>query len=171
VIGSSSKFLLGLASTVVLFSGPLGTNDNIFILSRHLCVFKWGLLLDREGVWVVLVTPPSTREITLLVHLSSVTRTLWLNHWHLVSGLVGATTKIFIIYHTFTCFKIGASCSMSGTVGLFLSYPCNRPWRPIGLWDVDAPTISRQLTHAGEAVSLKRRPPFTPRKIHGTHFC
>jgi hypothetical protein len=24
------------------------------------------------------------------------------------------------------------------------SYPCNRPWRPIVLWDVDAPTFSRQ---------------------------
>jgi hypothetical protein len=23
------------------------------------------------------------------------------------------------------------------------SYPCNRPWRPIGLWDVEVPTFSR----------------------------
>jgi hypothetical protein len=22
------------------------------------------------------------------------------------------------------------------------SYPCNRPWRPIGLWDIEAPTFS-----------------------------
>jgi hypothetical protein len=28
-----------------------------------------------------------------------------------------------------------------------LSYPCNRPWRPIGLWDVEAPTFSRQSAH------------------------
>jgi hypothetical protein len=27
------------------------------------------------------------------------------------------------------------------------SYPCNRPWRPIGLWDVEAPTHSRQSAH------------------------
>jgi hypothetical protein len=27
------------------------------------------------------------------------------------------------------------------------SYPCNRPWRPIGLWGVEAPTFSRQLAH------------------------
>jgi hypothetical protein len=27
------------------------------------------------------------------------------------------------------------------------SYPCNRPWRPIGLWDVEAPTSSRQSAH------------------------
>jgi hypothetical protein len=25
-----------------------------------------------------------------------------------------------------------------------LSYPCNRPWRPIGLWDVEGLTLSRQ---------------------------
>jgi hypothetical protein len=27
------------------------------------------------------------------------------------------------------------------------SSPCNRPWRPIGLWDVEAPTFSRQSAH------------------------
>jgi hypothetical protein len=31
---------------------------------------------------------------------------------------------------------------------LQLSYPCNRPWRPIGLWDVGAPTFSRQSAHS-----------------------
>jgi hypothetical protein len=29
----------------------------------------------------------------------------------------------------------------------FKSYPCNRPWRPIGLWDVEVPTFSRQPAH------------------------
>jgi hypothetical protein len=28
-----------------------------------------------------------------------------------------------------------------------LSYPYNRPWRPIGLWDVEAPIFSRQSAH------------------------
>jgi hypothetical protein len=28
-----------------------------------------------------------------------------------------------------------------------LSYPCNRPRRPIGLWDVEASTFSRQSNH------------------------
>jgi hypothetical protein len=27
--------------------------------------------------------------------------------------------------------------------------PRNRPWRPIGLWDVEAPTLSRQSVHRG----------------------
>jgi hypothetical protein len=25
---------------------------------------------------------------------------------------------------------------------------CNRPWRPIGFWDVKDPTLSRQLAHS-----------------------
>jgi hypothetical protein len=27
-------------------------------------------------------------------------------------------------------------------------YPCNRQWRPIGLWDVEDPTLSRQSAHS-----------------------
>jgi hypothetical protein len=53
------------------------------------------------------------------------------------------------------------------------NYPCNRPWRPIWLWDVEAPMfyLDNRLTGGGEVVSLMRRPPFTPRNIPGTHFC
>jgi hypothetical protein len=36
--------------------------------------------------------------------------------------------------------------SHHGTVARY-SYPCNRQWRPIGLWDVEAPTFSRQSAH------------------------
>jgi hypothetical protein len=32
-------------------------------------------------------------------------------------------------------------------------YPCNRPWRPIGLWDVEAPTFS--LDNKNLLVSLR----------------
>jgi hypothetical protein len=28
--------------------------------------------------------------------------------------------------------------------------PVNRPWRPVGLCDVEAPTFSRQSTHRGQ---------------------
>jgi hypothetical protein len=31
--------------------------------------------------------------------------------------------------------------------------------------------LDNRLTDSGEVVSLTRRPPFTPRKIPGTHFC
>jgi hypothetical protein len=33
--------------------------------------------------------------------------------------------------------------------------------RPIGLWDVEAPTFCRRLTDGGEFVGLTRRPLFT----------
>jgi hypothetical protein len=43
------------------------------------------------------------------------------------------------------------------------SYPCNRPWRPMGVWDVEAPTffLDNRLTDGGKVVSLKLLPPFT----------
>jgi hypothetical protein len=31
--------------------------------------------------------------------------------------------------------------------------------------------LDNRLTDGGEVVSRTRRPPFTPRKIPGTHFC
>jgi hypothetical protein len=31
--------------------------------------------------------------------------------------------------------------------------------------------LYNRLTDGGEVVNLKPRPPFTPRKIPGTHFC
>jgi hypothetical protein len=31
--------------------------------------------------------------------------------------------------------------------------------------------LDNRFTDGGEVVSLMRRPPFTPRKIPGTHFC
>jgi hypothetical protein len=43
---------------------------------------------------------------------------------------------------------------------LWFSYLCNRPWRPVGLWDVEAPTFSldNRLIDGGEFVSLTRWP-------------
>jgi hypothetical protein len=46
-----------------------------------------------------------------------------------------------------------------------------RPWRPLGLREVEAPTFSDiRVTDGGKVVSTTRRPHFTPRKIPGTHF-
>jgi hypothetical protein len=42
------------------------------------------------------------------------------------------------------------------------SCPCNRPWRPIGFWDVEAPTLSRQSAMAVRLWALRvgrRLPP------------
>jgi hypothetical protein len=47
-----------------------------------------------------------------------------------------------------------------------------RPWRPLGLREVEAPTFSDiRLIDGGKVVSLTRRPLFTPTKIPGIHFC
>jgi hypothetical protein len=57
---------------------------------------------------------------------------------------------------------------------LQISYPCNRPWRPIGLWDVEVPTFSRQSAHRWRRGCQPYAPaglPLPPRKIPGTHFC
>jgi hypothetical protein len=42
---------------------------------------------------------------------------------------------------------VGSSWLTAWAMARYLSYLCNRPWRPIGLWDVEVPTFSRQLTH------------------------
>jgi hypothetical protein len=47
-----------------------------------------------------------------------------------------------------------------------------RPWRPLGLREVEAPTFSDiRLKDGGKVVGFMRWPLFTPRKIPGTHFC
>jgi hypothetical protein len=43
------------------------------------------------------------------------------------------------------------------------SYPCNRPRRPMGVWDVSLPHfLDNRLINACKVVSLTRRPPFYP---------
>jgi hypothetical protein len=47
-----------------------------------------------------------------------------------------------------------------------------RPWRTLGLREVEATTFSDiRLIDGDKVVSPTRRPLFTPRKIPGTHFC
>jgi hypothetical protein len=47
-----------------------------------------------------------------------------------------------------------------------------RPWRPLGLREVEAPTFSDiWQTDGSKVVSPMRRPLFNPGKIPGTHFC
>jgi hypothetical protein len=70
------------------------------------------------------------------------------------------------------------SCkSMSNQPALFkvtvnVKLSLYRPWRPLGLREVEAPTVSDiRFIDGGKVVSPTRRPLFTPRKILGTHFC
>jgi hypothetical protein len=46
-----------------------------------------------------------------------------------------------------------------------------RPWRPLGLREVEAPTFSDiRLIDGGKVVNPTRGPLFTARIISGTHF-
>jgi hypothetical protein len=57
----------------------------------------------------------------------------------------------WIPYNYINLEKLFAKCKFH--IGLLTlkgkkySYPRNRPWRPTGLWDVEAPTFSRQSVH------------------------
>jgi hypothetical protein len=50
-----------------------------------------------------------------------------------------------VSYLTTTCLEL--LCHQALLIPQLLSYPCNTPWRPIGLWDVEAPTFSGQSAH------------------------
>jgi hypothetical protein len=51
-------------------------------------------------------------------------------------------------------------------------YPCNRPWRLYGCETSRLPRLlDNRLTDGGEVASLTRQPPYTSKKISGTHFC
>jgi hypothetical protein len=51
------------------------------------------------------------------------------------------------------------------------SYPCNRPRRPIGLWDFEDLTFSRQYAHSKiEVVNFTRRQRFTPNEDYWYSF-
>jgi hypothetical protein len=70
----------------------------------------------------------------------------------------------FFSYDIHSCWpKVTQAYATPWTLTSVASYPCNRPWRPIGLWEVEASTFSldNRLTDGGKVVSLTRRPPFT----------
>jgi hypothetical protein len=49
-------------------------------------------------------------------------------------------------------------------------FPCNRPWRPIGLWDVETPTFSRQSADRWQCGCQPYTPALFNHKSPGTHF-
>jgi hypothetical protein len=55
-----------------------------------------------------------------------------------------------------------------------LKWCMTTPWRPVGLWDVEAPVFSGQSAHRWrrgcQPYAPAGRPPFTPQMIPGTHF-
>jgi hypothetical protein len=62
--------------------------------------------------------------------------------------------------------------SMSAKVKVKVKFSLYRPWGPLGLREVEAPTFSDiRLTDGGKVVSLMCRLLFIPKKLPGTHFC
>jgi hypothetical protein len=75
---------------------------------------------------------------------------------------------IILCEYVFTC----SICWFMNKVKVKIKLSLYRPWRPLGLREVEAPTFTDiWLTVGGKIVSLTHRPLFTPRKIPGTHFC
>jgi hypothetical protein len=68
-----------------------------------------------------------------------------------------AHLKVWSYWHTVLTFEVSLT-KLRVSQG-------NRPWRPMGLWDVEAPTfcLDNRLTNGGKVVSLTHRPPFTCR--------
>jgi hypothetical protein len=66
----------------------------------------------------------------------------------------------FLLLHPCTCLHGVMLDHVQGQLTFVRhSYPCNRLWMPIGLWNVEAPTFSRQSSHRWhEVVSLTHRP-------------
>jgi hypothetical protein len=57
-------------------------------------------------------------------------------------------------------------------IGKKVKFSVYKPWRPLGLREVEAPTFSDiRLIDGGKVVRLTRRPLFTTRKTPGTNFC
>jgi hypothetical protein len=71
-------------------------------------------------------------------------------------------------------FNMYITCSLTLEVKVKLKVKLSlyRPWRPLGLREVEAPAFSdMRLTDGGKVVSPMRRPLFTPRKIPDTLIC
>jgi hypothetical protein len=68
---------------------------------------------------------------------------------------------------SFLCFFLIISNFPVSLRHLVYSYPRNRPWRPIGLWDVKDPTLSRQSAQMAVRLSaLRASRDLLPRNIN-----
>jgi hypothetical protein len=76
-----------------------------------------------------------------------------------------------------TSMHLQVSAYVSGTIHWLKSYPHNRLRRPIGVWDVEDPTLSRQLAHRWwrGCQSHAQASFYSPRTffifVSGVHFC
>jgi hypothetical protein len=80
------------------------------------------------------------------------------------------STKIVIVKIWIQCCQ---HCHSFCHHSAYKNYLYNRPWRPVGLWDVEAPSYLRQSTQRSAVRSSALRFCLSSprRKIPGTHFC
>jgi hypothetical protein len=131
--------------------------ENVGIDGRTL--LEWILKKDRQRLWTEL-----NWFRTAYSGLSC-----WTVHWTVVSwkgvAILSEYTTVSFDNASWSClwnFRINSihsrfkrsMCDYLISEVIILStgkkrqnYPCNRPWRPIGLWDFEAPTFSRQSVH------------------------
>jgi hypothetical protein len=130
----------------------------------------WGLFPLAESDWVLKLT---TR---LQVVPKSVGRVNYRWFSPAQSFLVPSATGLTTVCCCLTTIRVVQLCADVTNMWIYIhfcirlhgvvldwKYPCNRPWRPIGLWEVEDPTFSRQSTHRwGDVVILTRRSPLYP---------
>jgi hypothetical protein len=89
--------------------------------------------------------------------------------WHMQPSQRTASQTVSHYSLSDCCRECSTVCAWERS---YVEHPRNRPWRSIGLRDVDHPKLWRQSAHrSGEVMDLTRRQRFNPRIPSGTHFC
>jgi hypothetical protein len=109
---------------------------------RSICFYCWESN-HRYADWDISAPPLQRLRVHLLKYLRN---SEILTH---IQSLVSKRTSAPIHIHCskFNFFRVYLIYQHSRVKEKKKSYPCNRPWRPIGLWDVEDPTFSRQSVH------------------------
>jgi hypothetical protein len=68
LFGWLGKLLLVLINTVSLVSGPIGTHDYIFALSKAYMFWNGAFSSMKVGIWLLLVTPPQLHNACVYTH-------------------------------------------------------------------------------------------------------
>jgi hypothetical protein len=95
----------------------------------------------------------------------------------MIITIIIITIIIGCLYPLMTPVMCSKNIFRSYILKLKKSYPRNRPWRPIGLWDVKIPRrLNNRLRDGGKVVSPTHQPHFTPQKhyyfyVSLTHSC
>jgi hypothetical protein len=94
-------------------------------------------------------------DVLVQLHLCFLASRLWMRrgYEHELAGmpmLLHRRVCDFVVLQLWTIVDVlltQASCGTQKYINKGKTIPCERPWRPIGLWDVEAPTFSRQSAH------------------------